>query len=39
MEEPEATMRSQQKSMALFSGFNVVKKMADTIQPDRYIER
>ena len=39
MEEPEATMRSQQKSMALFSGFNVVKKMADTIQPDRYIDR
>ena len=35
MEEPEASMRSQQKSMALFSGFNMVTKMSETIQPDR----
>ena len=35
MEEPEASQRSQQNRMALFSGFNVVKKMADTIQPDK----
>ena len=35
MEEPETTQRTEQNRQALFSGFNIVKKMTGAIKPDK----
>ncbi|XP_023333200.1 uncharacterized protein LOC111705006 [Eurytemora carolleeae] len=35
MEEPETTQRTEQNRQALFSGFNIMKKMTGAIKPDK----